>query len=55
MPIFPYGHLTDREFVTLLVQHSNLTDLERECMERLERLVDEVEDLGNELLDATND
>lgn len=44
MEYFPYAHLSDGELVRILYVRDDLTDLERELRERLERRLEWDED-----------
>jgi hypothetical protein len=45
MELLPYAHLTDRELASLVLTKNDLTELEQELFQRLERTLERIEDL----------
>lgn len=45
MDLLPYAHLTDRELASLVLTKGDLTQLEQELFHRLERALEQIEDL----------
>jgi hypothetical protein len=45
MELLPYAHLTDRELTSLVLTKNDLTELEQELFQRLERALERIEDL----------